>query len=150
MSLVLDDGDVRLYHGDALTVLQTLEAESVQCCVTSPPFYGLRDYGTGRWEGGNPDCDHSRSDEHAQLRRHSSKVQPDRRRAKHALADAVTVPTGDVCGKCGAQRVDQQIGLEETPEQWVDSLVAVFRRFAGCYGRRGRCGSRSATATHNR
>ena len=37
------------------------------------------------------------------------------------------VHTRDVCGKCGARRVDQQIGLEETPEQWVDSLVAVFR-----------------------
>lgn len=31
--------------GDALEVLRTLEAESVQCCVTSPPYWGLRDYG---------------------------------------------------------------------------------------------------------
>lgn len=31
--------------GDALTVLRTLEAESVQCVVTSPPYWGLRDYG---------------------------------------------------------------------------------------------------------
>ena len=31
------------------------------------------------------------------------------------------------CGKCGARRVDQQIGLEETPDQWVERLVAVFR-----------------------
>lgn len=32
--------------GDALTVLKTLPAESVHCCVTSPPYWGLRDYGT--------------------------------------------------------------------------------------------------------
>jgi hypothetical protein len=32
-----------------------------------------------------------------------------------------------VCGKCGARRVDRQIGLEETPDQWVARLVAVFR-----------------------
>ena len=32
-------------QGDALTVLRELEAESVQCCVTSPPYWGLRDYG---------------------------------------------------------------------------------------------------------
>lgn len=32
-------------HGDALTVLQGLDDESVHCCVTSPPYYGLRDYG---------------------------------------------------------------------------------------------------------
>ena len=34
-----------IYCGDCLEVLPTLEAESVQCCVTSPPYYGLRDYG---------------------------------------------------------------------------------------------------------
>jgi DNA modification methylase len=30
--------------GDALAVLRTMESESVQCCVTSPPYFGLRDY----------------------------------------------------------------------------------------------------------
>jgi DNA modification methylase len=34
-----------IYTGDCLEILPTLEAESVQCCVTSPPYYGLRDYG---------------------------------------------------------------------------------------------------------
>lgn len=37
---------VRIIVGDALAQLKTLDAESVQCCVTSPPYYGLRDYGT--------------------------------------------------------------------------------------------------------
>ena len=32
-------------HGDALTVLQDMPDQSVQCCVTSPPYWGLRDYG---------------------------------------------------------------------------------------------------------
>lgn len=36
---------VDILQGDALTVLKTLEPESVHCCVTSPPYYGLRDYG---------------------------------------------------------------------------------------------------------
>jgi DNA modification methylase len=31
--------------GDCLTVLATLETASVQCCITSPPYWGLRDYG---------------------------------------------------------------------------------------------------------
>jgi DNA modification methylase len=35
----------QLYHGDALEVLRTLPDASVHCCVTSPPYYGLRDYG---------------------------------------------------------------------------------------------------------
>jgi len=34
-----------LYCGDAIQVLQTLPEKSVQCCVTSPPYWGLRDYG---------------------------------------------------------------------------------------------------------
>jgi DNA modification methylase len=41
----LDDGDVKLYHGDVLEVLRQLEPGSVQTCVTSPPYWGLRDYG---------------------------------------------------------------------------------------------------------
>ena len=41
----LDDGDVRLYLGDALQVLAALTDESVDSCVTSPPYWGLRDYG---------------------------------------------------------------------------------------------------------
>jgi len=36
---------IDLLCGDVLTVLPTLPAESVQCVVTSPPYYGLRDYG---------------------------------------------------------------------------------------------------------
>lgn len=34
-----------LLQGHCLEVLQTLPAESVQTCVTSPPYFGLRDYG---------------------------------------------------------------------------------------------------------
>lgn len=36
---------IQLIHGDSRSVLHTLESESVHCCVTSPPYYGLRDYG---------------------------------------------------------------------------------------------------------
>ncbi len=37
--------------GDALEQLRTLPDESVQCCVTSPPYWGLRDYSTNRQLG---------------------------------------------------------------------------------------------------
>ena len=39
------DESVTLYHGDALDVLRQLPDGSVGCCVTSPPYYALRDYG---------------------------------------------------------------------------------------------------------
>ena len=34
-----------IHHGDALDVLRGMPSQSVNCCVTSPPYYGLRDYG---------------------------------------------------------------------------------------------------------
>lgn len=36
---------MRLILGDCLEVMKTLSDSSVHCCVTSPPYYGLRDYG---------------------------------------------------------------------------------------------------------
>ena len=35
----------KIYQGDSLTVLKTFPSESIDCIVTSPPYYGLRDYG---------------------------------------------------------------------------------------------------------
>lgn len=57
----------RVIEGDAREQLRLLDAASVHACVTSPPYFGLRDYGH-----------------------------------------------------------DEQIGLEQTPEEYVDALVAVF------------------------
>lgn len=39
------DESVTLWRGDALAVLSGLPSGSVDCCVTSPPYFGLRDYG---------------------------------------------------------------------------------------------------------
>lgn len=58
----------KIYTGDAKDVLSTLPDKSIHCCVTSPPYYGLRDYG-----------------------------------------------------------MDDQIGLEESPEAYISRLVDVFR-----------------------
>ena len=61
-------GNAVLYCGDALEVLGALPDESVHCCVTSPPYWGLRDYG-----------------------------------------------------------VPGQLGLESTPAEYVEKMVAIFR-----------------------
>jgi DNA modification methylase len=37
----------KIYCGDALEILREMPANSVNCVVTSPPYYGLRDYGVG-------------------------------------------------------------------------------------------------------
>lgn len=36
---------IDIFQGDSLEVLKGMTGESVQCCVTSPPYWGLRDYG---------------------------------------------------------------------------------------------------------
>ena len=59
---------IKIYKGDCRTVMANLPEQSVNCCVTSPPYFGLRDYGN-----------------------------------------------------------DAQIGLEQTPEEYVAALVDVFR-----------------------
>lgn len=45
MSLYYEDDLITLHHGDALNVAHVLEPGSVQTIVTSPPYFGLRDYG---------------------------------------------------------------------------------------------------------
>lgn len=59
---------IRILQGDTRQVLKTLPDASVHCCVTSPPYFGLRDYG-----------------------------------------------------------MPEQIGLEQTPAEFIEQLVAVFR-----------------------
>jgi site-specific DNA-methyltransferase (cytosine-N4-specific) len=50
-------GNVTILTGDSLKVLPTLEAESVQCCVTYPPYWGLRDYDHADQLGSEPSPD---------------------------------------------------------------------------------------------
>lgn len=35
----------KILHGDCREVLKHIKSESIQCCITSPPYFGLRDYG---------------------------------------------------------------------------------------------------------
>lgn len=109
-----------ILHGNCIEMLKTIPDESVDCCITSPPYYGLRDYGTGTWVGGNPNCPHKR------LSKFSENTA-----TGHAQEELIG-NVGDaiyksVCPLCGAVREDQQIGLEETPEEYIERLVAVFR-----------------------
>jgi len=59
---------IKILHGSCLDRLKDLEDQSINTCITSPPYWGLRDYGEGK-----------------------------------------------------------QLGLEETPEEFVNNLVEVFR-----------------------
>ena len=110
-----------ILFGDCKKNLSAFLPKSARTCVTSPPYYGLRDYGTGTWVGGDPNCSHKRD----------SKVKAENCNTGHKNHDEMA-GVGDaiyksVCPKCGAIRQDSQIGLEETPEEYIESLVDVFR-----------------------
>lgn len=107
---------IRLLSGDCREMLRSLPDRSVQMCVTSPPYFGLRDYGTGTWSGGDPECAHSVG----------GQVQDNK--APGAITSGVR-PGVDAwtCRHCGATRTDSQIGLEPSPDAFVAEMVAVFR-----------------------
>lgn len=96
-----------------------LADESVNCVVTSPPYYGLRDYGTAEWVGGDPDCDHKIPDvEHGNL---IGKSEGKDKQNSHTIRF-----NREKCYKCGAIRVDNQIGLEQSPDDYVEAMCQVF------------------------
>ena len=44
----------KIIEGDCITGMKTMPADSVDCCITSPPYWGLRDYGHGDQLGLEP------------------------------------------------------------------------------------------------
>ena len=60
--------EYKVIQGECLEILKKMKGNTIQCCITSPPYYGLRDY-----------------------------------------------------------QVDNQIGLEKTPEEYISKLVEIFR-----------------------
>ena len=87
--------------------------------------FGLRDYGTAKWEGGDPNCDHL--GKLVPSRAGFNKRYFGKPSSEGNKQDALHEPMGEICAKCGAVRIDQQIGLEQTPDEYVAGLVQVFR-----------------------
>lgn len=121
---------ISMYCGDWIQVLKTLPDESVNCCVTSPPYWGLRDYGTAKWEGGVTDCAHEASERWYTEQTAASSSAEAFSVAGEANAERLKKgrwrEKGE-CVKCGAVRVDRQLGLERTPDEYVAKMVEGFR-----------------------
>lgn len=113
--------DSKIMLGDCRTELDLLEEGSVQSCITSPPYWGLRDYGTATWKGGSGDCDHL-SDRSTYEKNYANSKQA----SNKGTGNRDIIPHG-ICPKCGAIREDDQLGLESSPEKYAASMVDVFR-----------------------
>lgn len=114
----------RILVGDVRRVLATLPAKSVHCIVTSPPYWGLRDYKVppSVW-GGDSACDHEWGA--TQRAPWANDVPGPNSGGKNAGFRNHIKDTGPFCAKCGAWR--GCLGLEPTVELFLDNLVAVFR-----------------------
>jgi DNA modification methylase len=104
--------------GDNRQTLKTLAAQSVQTVITSPPYWGLRDYGTATWIGGDESCTHRRESKYSE-----NTATGHAKSGLEGIGDAIYK---DVCPRCGAKREDDQIGLEVSPEDYVEQLCLVF------------------------
>ena len=113
----------KIICGDSLEKLKELPDGVADCCITSPPYYGLRDYGTGKWVGGDPNCKH----ESAKLSTRFERTMTETSAKQKTNAGSDVKQYIKVCSLCGAVREDKQIGLEETPEAYIEKLVDLFR-----------------------
>jgi DNA modification methylase len=116
---------ITILHGDAITRLRELPAESVQCVVTSPPFYGLRDYQTPPmvW-GGEPSCEHVWGPTQRTPWANEAPG-PHGRRKNGAASHTKTKTTGPFCQTCGCWR--GELGQEVTVSAFIEHLTMVFR-----------------------
>lgn len=132
MKLAYDASGIQVYEGDALTVLRSLPAESVQTCITSPPYWGLRDYGLPPIViGGKPTCAHEWLTERIEreMRRGlglaKSKVSTRGGGKKIAKVGWQRFERGQ-CLRCGAWK--GCLGLEASPALYVQHIVEIFRQ----------------------
>ena len=128
--------DWTLYHGHVLDVLRAMPSESVHCVVTSPPYWGLRDYRLPPvvW-GGDPDCEHEWGPWYERHERREPDVVAGKSRTtdrfygndptRRFCGDHQRHTAGAFCQRCGAWL--GQLGLEPWPELYVEHLVEVFR-----------------------
>lgn len=127
-----------IYHGHVLDVLKALPDASVHCVVTSPPYWGLRDYGIQPqvWDG-DPGCDHvwgnerivppvpDRSSSARDTFGNGVFVDHIPRGAQEAKsARGASYSTGKYCRSCGAWL--GSFGLEPTPELYVSHAIRIF------------------------
>jgi len=120
---IVRDRDFALYQGDCRELAAGLPSNSVDCVVTSPPYYGLRDYGTGTWHGGSEECSHRSARKKTRFD-YSLATSP--KQAGREGADASTGMWSGECPDCGALRSDNQVGMERSPEEYLNNLVSLF------------------------
>lgn len=113
-----------LFCNDVLSALKQIPDESVDVCITSPPYYCLRcyDFEPIVWDG-DENCQHEWGDEDFGYNRQGSdETLTDKQRSNRG--NAYSYSTGKFCQKCGAW--NGCLGQEPTPRLYVDHLAKIF------------------------
>lgn len=113
----------QIVNGEALEVMKEIPTGMIDMCLCSPPYWGLRDYGVEQIFGGDPGCEHEWD---LQVLPHPM----DRKGATGNLGNArsLNIAQGNIersyCYKCQAWK--GQLGLEPTPELYIEHLTEIF------------------------
>ena len=131
-----------MYQGDALSILKSFPSDSVDCIVTSPPYWALRAYQTEPqiWDG-NPRCRHEWVAEIAAPEGYSGQS---RKRWQHGQSRQTATGTwttslthGTFCQFCGAWR--GELGLEPNFDLYLKHLCDIFDEAKRVLKRTGTC-----------
>jgi len=128
------DNLITEYSSHTPAVLQEFPPESVHCIVTSPPYWGLRDYGLEPqiWDG-DINCEHEWGEEYTAKQSDGT---------NNTFADKKDWDLGErsqgsFCQKCGAWR--GSLGLEPTPELYIQHIVQIWRELKRVLRKDGIC-----------
>lgn len=110
-----------ILYKDALAALSEVPSNRVHCIVTSPPYWGLRDYGTRMWFDADSKCEHDYTIQHGS--HHPGQVEETKWKTAEAAGKGQTAVTHS-CSKCGGWY--GQLGLEPESSKYVDHLVKIF------------------------
>lgn len=124
----------KIICGGCLSVMEDIPNNSIDMAMTSPPYWGLRDYGIEQIFGGDKDCEHKWGERIIRRTFGNVGVHPN---VGNQKIDAMKghENKGQFCLACDAWR--GQIGLEPTPEMYIDHLVQIFNELKRILKREG-------------
>jgi DNA modification methylase len=117
----------KIYQGNCLEILKTFPNDSIDCIISSPPYWGVRDYGDNNdiiWDE-DPKCEHNFILE-------TKKNPMDRNGSGDFDKEGIAKSGYDMrkreegyCSKCGAWK--GQLGLEDHPQKYIDHIVEIMK-----------------------
>ncbi len=114
--------------GDAIAVMRArIPDDSIDLVITSPPYWGLRDYGveTVRVWGGSSECEHEWGSSILPAGHRSTEDRKSTTLTSDAISRRDKWQSSNICSKCEAWR--GSLGLEPHPQMFIDHLIEICR-----------------------